>query len=104
MSSKISRREKETTLKDFDQFCSKLHVNCPYNLYNNTINNNSKPYPSSTRIKKLNSKKHALYGRPFENSMICYDVRNCDCCRKVCINNDDNLLEKEKYILLNDLI
>ena len=30
--------------------------------------------------------------------MLCYDVRNCDCCGKICINHDDNLLERENII------
>ena len=30
--------------------------------------------------------------------MLCYDVSNCDCCGKICINHDDNLLEREKII------
>ena len=35
--------------------------------------------------------------------MLCYDVSNCDCCGKMCIDHDDNLLKMEN-ILLNDLI
>ena len=64
------------------------------NLYNNIINNYPNPYPSSTRITKLNSEKHAVYSRLFENFMLCYDVSNCDCCGKIYINHDDNLLQK----------
>ena len=30
--------------------------------------------------------------------MIWYDVNDCDCCRKMCINYDDNLLEKINVI------
>ena len=30
--------------------------------------------------------------------MLCYDVSNCDCCGKICINHDDNLLERENII------
>ena len=79
---------------------SKLHVNCPENLYNNIINNSPKPFPSSTKIKKFNSEKNALYGRRFETSMLCYDVRNCDCCGNICINHDDNLLlQNENHII-----
>ena len=83
---------------------SKLHVNYSKNLYNNIINNPPNPYPSSTRITELNSQKHALYGQWFETSMLCYDVSNCNYCWHIFINHDDNLLIKEKCILLNDLI
>ena len=30
--------------------------------------------------------------------MLCYYVSNCDCCGKMCINHDDNLLEKKNNI------
>ena len=99
MSSNINMNEKRTTLRNIDLFLSKLHVNCPENLYNNIINNSPKPFPSSTRITKFNSKKNALYGRRFETSMLCYDVSNYDCCGNICINHDDNLLIKEQYII-----
>ena len=99
MSSMITNNETIITLKNIDLFLSKLHVICPDNLYNNIINNSPKPYPSSTRITNLNSEKHAVYGRRFETSMLCYDVSNCDCCGKICINHDDNLLQKETYII-----
>ena len=59
-SSKISMNEKRTTITNIDLFLSKLHVICPENLYNNMINNSPKPYPSSTRITKLNS-ENMLY-------------------------------------------
>jgi len=48
MSSKISKKEKQTTLKNVDIFLSKLHVNYSENMYNNIINNPPKPYSSST--------------------------------------------------------
>ena len=99
MSSKISIQEKKTTLKNVDLFLSKLHVNCSEYIYNNIINNPPKPYPSSTRITESNSQKHALYGRRFETSMLCYNVSNCDCCGKICITHDDNLLQKEIHII-----
>ena len=35
--------------------------------------------------------------------MLCYNVSNCDCCGKMSIDYDDNLLKIEN-ILLNDLI
>ena len=72
------KNDKQTTLKNIDIFLSKLHVICPENLYNNIINNSPKSYPSSTRIAKFNSEKHALYGRRIESSILCYDVSNCD--------------------------
>ena len=31
--------------------------------------------------------------------MLCYDVRNCDCCGNICINHDDNLLQNENHII-----
>ena len=31
--------------------------------------------------------------------MLCYNVRNCDCCGNICINHDDDLLKKEKYVI-----
>ena len=98
MSSNITRQEQRSTLNKINIFLSKLHDICPQDLYNNIINNYPKPYPSSTRIRKLNSQKHALYGRRFDTSMLCYDVSNCDCCCKICINHDDNLLERENII------
>ena len=98
MLSKITKNEKRKTLRNIDLFLSKLHVTCPKKLYNNIINNSPKPYPLSTRITKLNSEKHALYGRGFEISMLCYDVSNCDYCGKMYINHDDNLLQKETHI------
>ena len=30
--------------------------------------------------------------------MLCYDVSNYDCCGMICINHDDNLLEKKMFI------
>ena len=30
--------------------------------------------------------------------MLCYDISNCDCCGKICINHDDTLLERENII------
>ena len=30
--------------------------------------------------------------------MLCYDVSNYDCCGMICINHDDNLLEKKIFI------
>ena len=99
MSSKISKKEKQATLKTVNLFLSKLHINCSENMYNNIINNPPKPYPSSTRITESNSQKHALYDRRFETSMLCYDVSNYDCCGNICINHDDNLLIKEQYII-----
>ena len=98
MSSKITKQEKQTTLNKINIFLSKLHDICPKDLYNNIINNSPKPYPSSTIIIKLNSQKHSLYSRRFDTSMLCYDVRNCDCCGKICINHYDNLLERENII------
>ena len=29
---------------------------------------------------------------------VTYDVSNCDCCEKIFINHDDNLLERENII------
>ena len=49
-------------------------------------------------MKKLNNQKHTLNGRRFETSMLCYDINNCDCCGKMFINHDDNLLEKINVI------
>ena len=66
-----------------------------HNIY---ITTSPKPYPTSTRITKLNSQKHALHGRRFNTSILCYDVSNCDCCGKICINHDENLLERENII------
>ena len=68
-------------------------------LYNNIINNSPKPYPLSTRITKFNSEKYALHGRRFETSILCYDLKNCGCCGKNCINHDDKLLQKETHII-----
>ena len=99
MSSNITRQEQRSTLNKINICLSKLHDICPQDLYNNIINNSPKPYPTSTRITKLNSQKHTLYGRRFDTSMLCYDVSNCDCCGKICINHDDNLLQKEKDII-----
>ena len=94
ISSKISRRENETTINKIEVCISKLHDVCSKIQYNNIINNFPKPYQSSTRVTKLNSRKHALYSRRFETSMLCYDVSNCDCCGKMCINHDDNIFKK----------
>ena len=94
ISSKISRQEKETTINKIEVCISKLHDVCSKSPYNNIINNFPKPYQSSTRVTKLNSRKHALYSRRFETSMLCYDVSNCDCCGKMCINHDDNIFKK----------
>ena len=69
VSSKISRQEQRSTLNNINISLSKLHDICPQDLYNNIINNSPKPYPTSTRITKLNSQKHALYGRRFDTSM-----------------------------------
>ena len=30
--------------------------------------------------------------------MLCYDISNCDWCGKICINRDDNLLERKNII------
>ena len=54
MSPKITKREKETALNKIDVFLSKLHAICPEDIYNSIISNSPKPYPSSTRITKLN--------------------------------------------------
>ena len=62
-SSKITKKEKQKTLNKINIFLSKLHDICPQDFYNNIANNTPKPYPTSTRITKLNSQKHALYGR-----------------------------------------
>ena len=94
MSSKITKQEKRTTLNNIKIFLSKLHDIFPEDLYNNIFNNLPKPYSSSTRITKLNSQKHDLYGWRFDTSMLCYDVNNYDCCGNICIKHDDNLLER----------
>ena len=83
---------------------SKLHVICLEDLYNNKINIYPKSFPSSTRITKFNSEKHAVYGRRFEISMLCYDVSNYDCCGKVCINHDDNFIYQGKTQSLKILL
>ena len=101
MSSKLTKNEEQRTLKNVDLSVSKLHVKYLEYICNNIINN-SLNYPPLTRTTKLNSQKHALYRRQFENSMLCYDVSNCDCCGNICINYDDNLLKKEN-VLLNDI-
>ena len=101
ISSKITKQEKQTTLNNINICLSKLHDICPQDLYNNIINNSPKPYPTSTRITKLNNQKHALYSRRFDTFMLCYDVSNCDCCGKICINRYDNLLERKKKLLNN---
>ena len=103
MSSKIIKKENEITLKTIDVLLSKLHVMCPEDLYSNILNNSPKPYPSSTRIIKLNSKAHILYGRRFGTSMLCYNVKNCDYCGKICNNHDENLLEKNYVIYRSHL-
>ena len=82
---------KKKTLSIIDLFLSKLYVICPENLYNNIINNSPKPYLTSTRIRKLNSQKFTLYGQQ-KTFILCYDVSIYDCCGKICINHDDNLL------------
>ena len=92
--SKITKNEKKRTLSIIDLFLSKLYVFCPENLYNNIINNSPTLYLTSTRIRKLNSQKFILY-RQQQTFILCYDVSICDCCGKICINHDDNLLEKE---------
>ena len=99
MPSKITMYEKRITLGNIDLFLSKLHVICPEDLYNYIINNSPKPYPLLTRITKLNSEKYVVYGRRFEPSILWYDVSNCECCEKICINHDDNLLQKEAHII-----
>ena len=58
ISSKITKQEKQTTLNKINIFFSKLHDICPQA---DIINNSPKPYPTLTRITKLNSQKHALY-------------------------------------------
>ena len=60
MSSTIPRRGKQKILKTFDLPLSKLHVNCPENLYNNIFNNSLKLYPTSTRITMFNSQNHTF--------------------------------------------
>ena len=60
VSSKITKKEKQTTLNNINIFLSKLHDICQQDLYNNIINNSPKPYPTSTRITKLNS-QNMLY-------------------------------------------
>ena len=87
ISSKIIKQEKRTIYNKINIFLYKLHDICPEDLYNNIINNSPKPYLSSTRITKLNSQKYALYSRRFDTFMLCYDVSNCDCCGKICINH-----------------
>ena len=62
-SSKISKNDKRTTIKNIGLFLFKLHIICPEKLNTNIINNSPKPYPSSTRIAKFNSEKYALYDR-----------------------------------------
>ena len=99
MSSKISTREKQTTLKNIDLLLFKLHVVFLENLYNNIINNSSKSYTSSTKITMLNNQNHIYYGRRVEFPMLCYDVSNYDCCKNICINHDYNLLEKGENII-----
>ena len=98
ISSKITKQETRTTLNNINIFLSKVHDICPEDLYNNIINNSPKPYPSSTRITKLNSQNYTLYGRRFDTSLLCDDVSNCDCYGKICITRDDKLLERENII------
>ena len=57
MSSEISKDDKQIIIRNIHLCLSPLHVICRENLYNNIINNSSKPYSSSTRITKLNSEK-----------------------------------------------
>ena len=76
-------------------FLSKLNDIYPECINNNIINNSPKPYPSSTRIIKLNIQKYTLWRgrRRFKTSMLYYDTNNCDFCGKICMNHDDNFLE-----------
>ena len=62
-SSKISKNNKRTAITNIGLFLFMLHIIYQEKLYNNIINNSSKPYPSSTRIAKFNSEKYALYDR-----------------------------------------
>ena len=94
MSSEISKDDKQIIIRNIHLCLSPLHVICRENLYNNIINNSPTLYLTSTRIRKLNSQKFILY-RQQQTFILCYDVSICDCCGKICINHDDNLLEKE---------
>ena len=79
---------------DVNKYLSKLNDRCPQEVYDNILNIKPNMFPSSTKISKIDAKKHALYGRRFETSMFSYDISNCDCCGKICIYHDDNLLFK----------
>ena len=61
MSYKITKKYKQKTLKQIEVFLSKLNDICPECIDNNIINNSPKPYPSSTRIIKLNIQKYTLW-------------------------------------------
>ena len=74
---------------------------CPQMLYENILNKSPKIYPSTTKITNSNAEKHALFGRRFETSMLCFDVFNCECCGRISIFHDDNLLPKSNSNIIN---
>jgi hypothetical protein len=46
-----------------------------------TIRDNSpRPYPTVRPVAKDARANHARYVRVFETSMLCFDVKHCDCC------------------------
>ena len=56
-----------------------------------------KIFPSCTRISKIHAKKHILYGRRFETSILSYNISTCHCCGRMCIYHHDNLLLKYNF-------
>ena len=97
----LTSTEKKKKLKEIDLFFSKLKEKCPQMLYENILNKSPKIYPSTTKITNSNAEKHALFGRRFETSMLCFDVFNCECCGRISIFHDDNLLPKSNSNIIN---
>ena len=63
-------------------------------IYNNITNNIPKSFSIANPNYNVECWRYALFDEVIDSLILYYDVSKCDCCKRMCVNHDDNLLEK----------
>ena len=66
-----------------------MYDTCSQHIYNKKISKSL-----SIVNQNFNVENHILFGQYFETSILYCAVSNCDCCKRIRVNHDNNLFEK----------
>ena len=83
-SSNISDKEIRMIEKDVNALKSTLDIiNIPNNVKSSMTGSDPQSYPNITVMSESSLRRHAIFGRRFELSMLLFQVQKCSCCGRV---------------------